>query len=148
MVTVGPQLYGLKHITVGCHRSIRNDELHTKAEYIVAHGIASYINDRKAVIGSWHFVFEDEGAIIPPEYRERFDSLPNEYSHLYFAKEGKLCACILIEDPMREEVSEVIGKLKDQGFRHIGMMTGDSERTAAAIAQKAGIDEYYSEILP
>ncbi|MCR5322754.1 MAG: heavy metal translocating P-type ATPase [Lachnospiraceae bacterium] len=135
-------------VDAALEKCLTHDELHTKAEYIVAHGIASYINDRKAVIGSWHFVFEDEGVIIPPEYRERFNSLPSEYSHLYFAKEGKLCACILIEDPMREEVSEVIGKLKDQGFKHIVMMTGDSERTAAAIAQKAGIDEYYSEVLP
>ncbi|MCR5330032.1 MAG: heavy metal translocating P-type ATPase, partial [Lachnospiraceae bacterium] len=135
-------------VDAALEKGLTHDELHTKAEYIVAHGIASYINDKKAVIGSWHFVFEDEDVVIPPEYRERFENLPNEYSHLYFAKEGKLCACILIEDPMREEVSNVIGKLKAQGFRHIVMMTGDSERTAAAIAQKAGIDEYYSEVLP
>ncbi|MCR5768291.1 MAG: heavy metal translocating P-type ATPase [Lachnospiraceae bacterium] len=129
-------------------KGLLHDELHTKAEYIVAHGIASHIDGKKAVIGSWHFVFEDEGAVVRPEYRERFDSLPNEYSHLYFAKEGKLCACILIEDPMREETTRVISDLKDLGFKHIVMMTGDSERTAAAIAKKAGIDEYYSEVLP
>lgn len=129
-------------------KGLLHDELHTKAEYIVAHGIASHINGEKAVIGSYHFVFEDEGVIVPEDKQSLFDELPDEYSHLYFAKEGKLCACILIEDPMREESAEVISKLREEGFEHIVMMTGDSERTAAAIAGSAGIDEYYSEVLP
>lgn len=129
-------------------KGLLHDELHTKAEYIVAHGIATHINGEKAVIGSYHFVLEDEGAVVPPEKQELFDRLPDEYSHLYYAREGKLCACILIEDPMRKESALVVSKLKEQGFQHVVMMTGDSERTAAAIAGAAGIDEYYSEVLP
>ena len=135
-------------VDAAAEKGLLHEELHTRAEYIVAHGIAAYIDDKKAIIGSYHFVFEDEAAVIPPEYRKRFDELPAEYSHLYFAKDGKLCAVILIEDPMRQESAEVVGKLKQQGFRHIVMMTGDSERTAAAIAASAGIDEYYAEVLP
>lgn len=129
-------------------RGLLHEEMHTKAEYIVAHGIASHIEGKKVVIGSYHFVFEDEGIEIPADKQKEFDSLPDEYSHLYFAKEGKLCACILIEDPMREEATAVVDKLRERGFKHIVMMTGDSERTAAAIAEKVGVDEYYSEVLP
>ncbi len=129
-------------------RRLMHEEMHTSAEYIVAHGIASHIDGRKVVIGSCHFVFEDEETVIPEGKQELFNSLPDEYSHLYFAKEGILCACILIEDPMREEASDAVAKLKARGFKHIVMMTGDSERTAAAIAGKAGVDEYYSEVLP
>ena len=135
-------------VDAAAEKGLLHDELHTKAEYIVAHGIASHIDGKKAVIGSYHFVFEDEDVEVPEECLERFDALPDEYSHLYFAKEGKLCACILIEDPMRQESSEVVKKLREQGFKHIVMMTGDSERTAAAIAASAGITEYYSEVLP
>ena len=129
-------------------KGLLHDELHTKVEYIVAHGIASEIGDEKAVIGSYHFIFEDEGVEIPPDKKEEFESLPDEYSHLYFAKSGRLCACILIEDPLRDEVREVVGRLRDRGLQHIVMMTGDSERTAARIAAEAGIDEYYAEVLP
>ena len=129
-------------------KGLLHDEMHTRAEYIVAHGIASYIDDKKAVIGSYHFVFEDEGVTIPADYQKRFDELPAECSHLYFAKDGKLCAVILIEDPMRQESAVVVEKLKQQGFKHVVMMTGDSERTAAAIASSAGISEYYAEVLP
>lgn len=129
-------------------QGLRHDELHTDVEYIVAHGIASTINDEKAVIGSYHFVFEDEGVKIPRGKKKLFDSLSDEYSHLYFAKNGRLCACILIEDPMRKEVNVVVDKLRSQGFKHIVMMTGDSERTASKIAAEAGIDEYYAEVLP
>ncbi len=135
-------------VDAAAKKGLLHEELHTDTEYIVAHGIASLIDGKKAVIGSYHFVFEDEKAEIPEEYRERFEALPDEYSHLYFAKEGKLCACILIEDPMREEAAEVVEKLRDQGFEHIVMMTGDSDRTAATIAKKAGIEEYYAEVLP
>ncbi len=129
-------------------KGLLHEELHTKVEYIVAHGIASEIAGEKAVIGSFHFVFEDEGVQIPEDKKALFDSLPDEYSHLYFAKNGRLAACILIEDPMREEVNDVVGKLRGQGFSHIVMMTGDSERTAKKIAGEAGITEYYAEVLP
>ena len=129
-------------------KGLLHEELHTHVEYIVAHGIASEIESERAVIGSNHFVFDDENVIIPEGKKELFDSLPDEYSHLYFAKNGKLAACILIEDPMREEASDVVSQLKDLGFRHIVMMTGDSERTASKIASQAGITEYYAEVLP
>lgn len=129
-------------------KGLLHDELHTSVEYIVAHGIASEIGDERAVIGSYHFVFEDEGVKIPDERKEMFDSLPDEYSHLYFAKDGKLSACILIEDPMRKETLGVVNRLRELGFRHIVMMTGDSEKTAARIAAEAGITEYYAEVLP
>ena len=129
-------------------KGLTHEEMHTKAEYIVAHGIASEIDGEKAVIGSFHFVFEDEGVIIPEGKENEFWDLPVMYSHLYYAKGGKLAACLLIEDPMREEAGEVVRSLRDLGFKHIVMMTGDSERTAAAIAKAAGIEEYYSEVLP
>ncbi len=129
-------------------KGLTHEELHTKAEYIVAHGIASQIAGEKVVIGSYHFVFEDEGCTVPEGTEELFRELPVMYSHLYFAKGGKLAACLLIEDPMREEAAEVVKSLKEHGFTHIVMMTGDSERTAAAIAAAAGIEEYYSEVLP
>nr|MCR5179363.1 heavy metal translocating P-type ATPase [Lachnospiraceae bacterium] len=129
-------------------KGLKHDEMHTSVEYIVAHGIASEINGERAVIGSYHFVFEDEQAVIADDKKELFDSLPDEYSHLYFAKNGMLSACILIEDPMRSETHEVIEHLRGLGFAHIVMMTGDSERTAAKIAAEAGITEYYAEVLP
>ena len=129
-------------------KGLLHEELHTDVEYIVAHGIASKINEERAVIGSYHFVIEDEGVQIPEDKKVIFDTLPNEYSHLYFAKNGILSACILIEDPMREEVKTVVEKLREQGFEHIVMMTGDSERTAKKIAAEAGITEYYAEVLP
>ncbi len=129
-------------------KGLLHDELHTSVEYIVAHGIASEIGKERAVIGSYHFVFEDEGVVIDDDKRELFDSLPAGYSHLYFAKNGKLSACILIEDPMRKETPDVVTQLRACGFKHVVMMTGDSERTAAGIAAEAGINEYYSEVLP
>ncbi|MCR5634360.1 MAG: heavy metal translocating P-type ATPase [Lachnospiraceae bacterium] len=129
-------------------KGLLHEELHTQVEYIVAHGIASEIESERAVIGSYHFVFDDEKVIIPEGKKEKFDSLPDEYSHLYFAKNGKLSACILIEDPMRVEASDVVFNLKELGFKHIVMMTGDSERTASKIASQAGITEYYAEVLP
>ncbi|SCX82115.1 ATPase, P-type (transporting), HAD superfamily, subfamily IC/heavy metal translocating P-type ATPase [Lachnospiraceae bacterium XBB2008] len=135
-------------VDAASEKGLLHDELHTNVEYIVAHGIASEIEDERAVIGSYHFVFEDEGAVIADDRRELFDSLPDGYSHLYFAKNGKLSACILIEDPMRKETPDVVRRLCEQGFEHIVMMTGDSERTAAVIAAQAGITEYYSEVLP
>ena len=117
-------------------------------EYIVAHGISSYIGEKKVVIGSSHFVFEDEGCRIRPEMQERFDALPSEYSHLYLAIDGELTAVICIEDPLREEAADMVRMLKEEGLKKVVMMTGDSERTAASIARRVGVDEYYSEVLP
>ena len=122
--------------------------MHTKVEYIVAHGISTTINNKKTIIGSYHFVFEDEGCTVPEGRQEMFDNLPEEYSHLYLAIEDKLAAVICIEDPVRPEAKEVISSLKELGISKVVMMTGDSERTAKAIAGKVGVDEYYSEVLP
>lgn len=129
-------------------KGLVHEEMHAKVDYIVAHGISSSIDGRKVVIGSHHFVFEDENCMIREGYEEKFSSLPTEYSHLYLAIEQKLAAVICIEDPLREEAKEVITHLRVAGFKKIVMMTGDSERTAAAIAEKVGVDEYYSEVLP
>ena len=129
-------------------KHLDHEEMHSKVEYIVAHGISTQIEGKKAVIGSYHFVFEDEKVIIPDGKKEQFDNLPEEYSHLYMAIEGKLAAVICIEDPLREEAAEVIKELREAGLRKIVMMTGDSERTAKAIAKRVGVDEYYAEVLP
>lgn len=129
-------------------RSLYHEEMHSKVEYIVAHGISSYIEGKKTIIGSRHFVFEDEKCRIRPEYQERFDTLPEEYSHLFLAINGELVAVICIEDPLREEAGEMVRFLKEEGVSKIVMMTGDSERTAASIAKRVGVDEYYSEVLP
>ncbi len=129
-------------------RSIQHSEMHSKVDYIVAHGIASYVEDKRVVIGSHHFVFEDEGCTIQSQYHDRFESLPLQYSHLYMAIDGVLAAVICIEDPIRPEAPDVIRALRAAGFRKIVMMTGDSERTAAAIAAKIGVDEYHAEVLP
>ena len=125
-----------------------HEEMHSKVEYIVAHGISTTINGKKAIIGSYHFVFEDENSIIPEGMEEKFRHLPEEYSHLYLALEGVLAAVICIEDPLRPEAAEIIRQLKKTGLKKIVMMTGDSERTAKAIAKKVGVDEYYAEVLP
>lgn len=129
-------------------RKLYHEEMHSKVEYIVAHGISSYIEEKKVVIGSSHFVFEDEGCRIRPEMQERFDTLPSEYSHLYLAIDGELTAVICIEDPLREEAADMVRMLKEEGLKKVVMMTGDSERTAASIARRVGVDEYYSEVLP
>lgn len=129
-------------------KGLVHEELHSKVEYIIAHGISSTIDGKKAVIGSYHFVFEDEKCTIPEEKEEIFHSLPDEYSHLYMAIEGKLTAVICIEDPLREEAADVIRQLKNIGITKVVMMTGDSERTAKSIASRVGVDEYYSEVLP
>lgn len=127
---------------------LEHEEMHSKVEYIVAHGISSGIGEKRVLIGSAHFIFEDEKCIIPEKYQEQFDGLPTEYSHLYMAIDGVLSAVICIEDPLRRESAGVICALREAGFRKIVMMTGDSERTAAVIAKKVGVDEYYSEVLP
>lgn len=129
-------------------RNLDHEEMHSRVEYIVAHGISTTIGQKRAVIGSYHFVFEDEKCVIPEGKEELFSSLPEEYSHLYMALEGKLVAVICIEDPLREEAAAVIKELKESGSAKIVMMTGDSDRTAKAIAAKVGVDAYYSEVLP
>lgn len=129
-------------------KHLDHEEMHSKVEYIVAHGISTTINGEKAIIGSYHFVFEDENSIIPEGMEEKFRHLPEEYSHLYLALEGVLAAVICIEDPLRPEAAEIIRQLKKAGLKKIVMMTGDNERTAKAIAKKVGVDEYYAEVLP
>lgn len=129
-------------------KGLEHEEMHSKVYYIVAHGIASEIEGKRVVIGSHHFVFEDESCLIPEGKQERFSRLRPEYSHLYLAIEGELAAVICIEDPLREEAGDVVTALKSTGIQKVVMMTGDSERTAAAIAYRVGVDEYYSEVLP
>lgn len=129
-------------------RHLVHEELHSKVEYIVAHGISSKINDKKVVIGSYHFVFEDEKCAVPDGMMEAFDKLPSECSHLFMAIDHELAAVICIEDPLREEAAAVVRKLKETGISKVVMMTGDSDRTAKAIATRVGVDEYYSEVLP
>ena len=129
-------------------RELYHEEMHTKVEYIVAHGIATSINGKRTVIGSYHFVFEDEKCVVPAGKEPLFESLPLYYSHLYLAIEGKLSAVICIEDPLRDEAAAVVTSLKKAGISKVVMMTGDSERTASVIAKKVGVDEYYAEVLP
>ena len=129
-------------------RNLVHEEMHTKVEYLVAHGISSTIAGKKVVIGSYHFIFEDEKAEIPEGKQELFDHLPEEYSHLYMAIDGKLAAVITIEDPLRQEAAMVIQSLRELGLDKLVMMTGDSDRIASNIAGKVGVDEYYSEVLP
>ena len=129
-------------------KGLSHEEMHTKVEYIVAHGIATSINGKRTVIGSYHFVFEDEKCVVPAGKETLFESLPLYYSHLYLAIEGKLSAVICIEDPLRDEAAAVVNSLKKAGISKVVMMTGDSERTASVIAKKVGVDEYYAEVLP
>lgn len=135
-------------VDAAVNKNLIHEENHSKVEYIVAHGISTTIEGKKAVIGSYHFVFEDEKCIIPEDMKEQFDRLPAEYSHLYLAIENVLAAVICIEDPLREEAAAVVNSLKRAGMKKVVMMTGDSERTACAIAARVGVDEYYSEVLP
>lgn len=129
-------------------RNLVHEELHSKVEYIVAHGIYSTLEGRKIIIGSHHFVFEDENAKVPDDKKQLFEELPEQYSHLYMAIDGLLAAVICIEDPLRKEAPEVIRRLKKYGISKVVMMTGDSDRIASTIADKVGVDEYYSEVLP
>ena len=129
-------------------QNLDHEEMHSKVEYIVAHGISSYVGTKRVIIGSAHFVFDDEKCTIKEEYQERFDGLSEEYSHLYMAVDGMLAAVICIEDPLRPESASVTAALRAAGFEKVVMMTGDSERTAAAVAAKVNVDEYYSEVLP
>lgn len=130
------------------NRQLDHEEMHSKVNYIVAHGISTSIDDHKVIIGSHHFVFEDEGCVIPEDQMEKFQNLPTEYSHLYMAIDNQLAAVICIEDPLRPEAADAVRALKTAGIKHVVMMTGDSERTAAAIAKRVGVDEYYAEVLP
>ena len=135
-------------VNAAMEKNLQHEEMHTKVEYVVAHGISTMINNKKVIIGSYHFVFEDEKSIIPEDKKDLFNTLPEEYSHLYMAIDGALAAVICIEDPLRKEAEDVVRKLHKAGFTKIVMMTGDSERTAKAVAGRVGVDEYYSEVLP
>ena len=129
-------------------KGLEHEEMHSEVEYVVAHGITSTIEGKRASIGSYHFIFEDEGCIIPENDQEKFENLPEEYSLLYLSVAGTLAAVICIDDPVREGVEGVIRELKDKGFRRIVMMTGDSRKTAAYVASKTGVDEFIPEVLP
>ncbi len=129
-------------------KSLNHEERHSTVEYIVAHGIASSIDGKKVCIGSYHFIFEDESTVIPEGEQARFDSLPDEYSHLYMSIDGRLAAVILIEDRLKEESADIIRQLHSLGVERVVMMTGDSERTARAVAKMVGVDEYRAEVLP
>ncbi len=129
-------------------RGLAHEEMHSQVEYLVAHGIASTVNGERVIIGSAHFVFEDEGCTVPPEEQAAFESLPPQYSHLYLAAGGVLAAVICISDPLRAEAAAAAAALRRLGVGRVVMLTGDSERTAAAIAAQVGVDEYRSEVLP
>lgn len=135
-------------VEAALQKHLTHDEMHTEVNYVVAHGIASTIDGKRVVIGSYHFVIEDENCVVREEDKKILEELPEEYSRLYFAIGGILSAVICIEDPIREEATATIAKLKDCGFEKIVMMTGDNEKAAHAIAIKVGVDEYYSEVLP
>lgn len=129
-------------------QGLSHKEMHTEVEYIIAHGISTKVDNKKVIIGSKHFVFEDEKCTIPDGEEDKYNNLSDEYSHLFMAISGKLSAVICINDPLREEAKYVISNLREYGIKKIVMMTGDSEKTAKSIASKIGVDEYYSEVLP
>lgn len=135
-------------VYAAAQKGLEHEEKHSKVEYIVAHGISSIVEGKKVVIGSYHFVFEDEQCTVPEEKKEMFENLPADCSHLYMAIQGQLAGVICIIDPLREEAAEVMTLLQRQGISKLVMMTGDSERAAAVVAKKTGVDEYYSEVLP
>ena len=129
-------------------QGLAHEEMHSEVEYIVAHGIASRVGGERVVIGSYHFVFEDEHCIVPADEQEKFDQMPAEYSHLYMAASGQLVGVICIADPLRPEAASVLRQLHKLGIRNTVMMTGDSYRTAEAIARQAGVDQFFAEVLP
>ena len=135
-------------VQAATEKHLQHEEMHSKVEYMVAHGISSTVDGKRVVIGSYHFVFEDEKCVIPEEKKAQFDALPEEYSHLYLAVNNRLSAVICIEDPLRDEAKQVVKALRKAGLSKIVMMTGDSDRTASAIARHVGVDEYYAEVLP
>lgn len=129
-------------------RGLNHEELHSKVDYIVAHGISSYVADERVIIGSAHFVFEDEGCVIPDGEQDKFDAISEEYSHLYLAIDKRLAAVICIADPLRDEAKDVIARLRNLGIKKAVMLTGDSMRTARAVAARVGVDEFCAEVLP
>ena len=129
-------------------QGLAHEEMHSEVEYIVAHGIASRVGGERVVIGSYHFVFEDEQCIVPADEQEKFDQMPAEYSHLYMAASGQLVGVICIADPLRPEAASVLRQLHKLGIRNTVMMTGDSYRTAEAIARQVGVDQFFAEVLP
>ena len=129
-------------------RGLNHEEYHSKVEYVVAHGISSTVENRKVVIGSYHFVFEDENCRIPDGDEQKFEDISDEYSHLYLAVSGVLTAVICISDPLRKEAKDAIKALHALGVKNVVMMTGDNEKTAAAVAREVGVDEYHAEVLP
>ena len=129
-------------------RGLEHNEMHSKVEYVVAHGIASDIDGKKVVIGSWHFVMEDEGCVIPEAEKDKLENISKEYSRLFLAIGGELAAVILLVDPLRSEALDVVKKLHMAGFKNIVMMTGDSKHTAKRVAGLVGVDSYYAEVLP
>lgn len=135
-------------VNAASEKNLKHEEMHSKVDYLVAHGISTTIGEKRAVIGSYHFIFEDEKVEIPEGAKDKFETLPAEYSHLYLAIDQVLAAVICIEDPLREEANAVVNTLHKIGISKVVMMTGDSERTASAVAARVGVDEYYSEVLP
>lgn len=135
-------------VTAAEERHLRHEERHSKVEYIVAHGISSIVDEQKVLIGSYHFIFEDEKCTVPQDELEKFYNLSDSYSHLYLAISGVLSAVICISDPIREEAPAVIASLRKLGIKNIVMMTGDNKKTAAAVANAVGFDEYHAEVLP
>lgn len=129
-------------------KGLEHEEMHSKVEYIVAHGISSMVNGQKVIVGSRHFVFDDEACVIPQGMQERLNAISEEYTQLYLAADGVLEAVICIEDPIREEAKTVIELLREAGIKKLVMMTGDNEKTASSVAEKIGVDEYYAEVLP
>ena len=135
-------------VAEAARRGLRHEERHSRVEYLVAHGISSSVDGQKVVIGSHHFVFEDEHCVIPAGEQANFDALPDTYSHLYLAVSGVLAAVICIEDPLRPEAADVIRGLRELGVTKLVMMTGDNEKTARAVAEAVGVDAYFAEVLP
>lgn len=129
-------------------RGLEHEEMHSKVNYIVAHGISTTIEGKRVVIGSHHFVFEDEKCSVREPWIRQFETLPEECSLLYLAIEHELAAVVCIEDPLRKEAADVVRALKATGLEKVVMMTGDSEKTAASVARRVGVDAYYSEVLP
>ncbi len=142
--------HSIANAVVRCakEQGLSHEEKHSKVEYIVAHGIASTVDGVKVRIGSWHFIFEDEKAVLKEDEKEKFDSLPDQYSHLYLAIGGVLSAVILIEDPIKDEAKDAIRALHEAGFSRVVMLTGDSGRTAKAVAKLIGVDDFRAEVLP
>ena len=129
-------------------RGLTHEEYHSQVQYVVAHGISSMVEDKKVIIGSAHFVFEDEGCHIPEGEQEKYDALPAAYSHLYLCIDGELAAVICIHDPLRREAKDAVKALHESGFTNVVMMTGDNRRTAEAVAAEVGVDAVYAEVLP